>query len=173
MHKTLLLIFSLIASGFSFSALSLPIPFHVKAGEISNPLRGVGSANGGMSQDELSLLSVETKSSGLTEKISISYGDFFGKPLKGTPGFFQVALDRDGRRIAIDLSQITRTGIDPSQLKKVLSKSKYVLSSDMTMDPNEQSTNLTFLLNSSVELRVSTENGARSKVILDIKGLTQ
>lgn len=173
MHKILPLVFSLIALAISVSGLCLPVPFHVKAGEISNPLRGVGSANGGVAQDELSLLSVETKSFSSSEKISISYGDSNGKPLKGTPGFFQVALDRDGRRIAIDLSQITRTGIDPSQLKKILSKSKYVAMSDMTMDPHDLSTNLTFQLNAPVEVRVSTETGARSKVILEIKGLTQ
>ena len=69
-----------------------------------------------------------------------------GKPLTGEPGYFQVALDRDGRRLVIDLSQVTRTGVDPGQLKSALMKSKFVASTDMTMDPHDQSTNLTLTL---------------------------
>lgn len=171
MHKIALLVFSLSLLAHPSSVLALPTPFHVKPGEISSPMRGVGSANGGVAQDELSLLGVETSVVATVEKILFNYGDPMGKVLRGAPGFFQVALDRDGRRITIDLSQITRTGIDPIQLKKIMAKSKFVAKSDMTMDPHDQSTNLTFQLNAPVELRVSTDNGARSRVILDLKGL--
>ncbi len=169
MHKFVLLIFSLFAVAATSSVFALPVPFHVKPGEISRPLRGVGSANGGVAQDELSLLGVETSSVESGEKISVNYGDPTGKVLQGAPGFFQVALDRDGRRITIDLSQITRTGMDPMQLKKIMAKSKFVVSSDMTMDPHDQSTNLTFQLNAPVELRVSTDHGTRSRVVLELK----
>ncbi len=150
-------------------ALSLPSPVHVKPGAVTNPLRTNSIANGGQAQDEFSLLAVESKATPSGERLSLNYGDRFGKPLKGEPGFFQVALDRDGRRITIDLSQVTRTGVDPTQLRKALAKSKFVASTEMTMDPHDQSTNLTLALKKPVELRLSTEAGARSRLILDLK----
>ncbi len=157
----------------SSAALAMPTPIHVKPGVVTNPLRSNMFANGGQAQDEFSLLGVESKSTSSGERLSLDYGDRFGKPLKGEPGFFQVALDHDGRRITIDLSQVTRTGVDPAQLRKVLAKSKFVAASEMTMDPHDLSTNLTLTLRAPVELRLSTETGARSRVNLDLKGSAQ
>lgn len=168
MKQALLTVGFLIGTTVAFA---LPSPLHVKPNAVTNPLRSNAVANGGQAQDEFSLLGVETHElAGGHERLILNYGDRFGKPLKGEPGFFQVALDRDGRRIVIDLSQVARTGVDPTQLRAALIRSKFVASSEMTMDPQDQSTNLTLLLKSPVELRISTDAGARSRIVLDLAG---
>jgi hypothetical protein len=150
----------------------MPSPLHVNPGKISTPLRSGAIANGGQAKDEFSLLGVNDSVSadGLTERFILNYGDRFGKVWKGEPGFFQVALDKTGRRIVIDLSQVTRTGVEPSQLRAALLKSKFVASTDMTMDPQDHTTNLTLTLRAPVEVRLSTVNGTKSQVVLDLKG---
>ncbi len=150
----------------------MPSPLHVKPGAISSPLRSSAIANGGQARDEFSLLGVNDSLSadGSAERFTLNYGDRFGKVWKGEPGFFQVALDKTGRRIVIDLSQVTRTGIEPSQLRAILAKSKFVASTDMTMDPQDHTTNLTLILRAPVEVRLSTLHGTKSQLILDLKG---
>jgi hypothetical protein len=152
-------------------ALAMPSPLHVKPGAVSMPLKSNAVANGGASRDEFSLLSITDSPSTASERFILNYGDRFGKVWKGEPGFFQVAVDHGGRRIVMDLSQVTRTGIDPVQLRAILAKSKFVASSDMTMDPQDQTTNLTLLMKVPVEVRLSTVSGTHSQVVLDLKGL--
>ena len=163
---------SLLGSFAGFNAYGIPSPIQVRPGSVTAPLRTNASAIGGVAADEFSLLGVDSVASASGERLVLKYGDPLGKPLKGQPGFFQVSLDRDGRRISIDLSQITRTGVDPTQLRRVLAKSKYVASSEMTMDPHDHSTNLTLMLKSPVQMKLSTESGAQAKVILDLEGLS-
>jgi hypothetical protein len=149
-------------------AVAMPAPFHVRPGS-ALAVRAGSVANGGRAQDEFSLLSVGDAVSAKGERLVLNYGDRFGKVWKGEPGFFQIALDRGGTRIVIDLSQVNRTGVDPMQLKKALSRSRFVASTDMTMDPQDQTTNLTLTLKSPVTLHLATASGARSQVILDLK----
>ena len=158
----------LLMSLVSIGAFAMPSPLHVKPGS-ALALRAGALANGGTALDEFSLLSVESQSAGAGERIVLNYGDRFGKVWKGQPGFFQVA--HDAKRIVIDLSQVTRTGVDPAQVRRALSRSKFVASTDMTMDPQDHTTNLTLVLRSPVSLSLSTVAGDRSQVILEMKGL--
>ncbi len=153
-------------------SFAMPSPLHVKPGSALSVREG-SLANGGRANEEFSLLSVALAQlpSSASERIVLSYGDRFGKVWKGEPGFFQVALDRGGSRVVIDLSQVTKTGIDPVQLKKALASSKLVASSDMTMDPQDQTTNLTLVMKKPVSLSLATVSGARSQLVLDLKGL--
>lgn len=174
--RSVVLIMSIVAGGFSnfisASGSAMPSPLHVRPGALSTPLRLNTIANGGQAQDEFSLLSVvdSVGTGGSTERLVLNYGDRFGKVWKGEPGFFQVALEKTGRRIVIDLSQVTRTGIEPSQLRAALAKSKFVATTDMTMDPQDHTTNLTLNLRSAVDVHLSTLKGSKSQVILDLKG---
>jgi len=158
-----------VFSSLSVVAVAMPSPLHVKPGAALS-VRAGSLASGGSALDEFSLLKVDDSVSGSSEKLVLNYGDRFGKVWKGEPGFFQVALDRGGSRIVIDLSQVTKTGIDPVQLRKALAKSKYVAMSDMTMDPQDQTTNMTLTLKSPVQLSLSTVSGSRSQVILEMRG---
>lgn len=157
---------------FMFMSLcfAMPSPLHVRPGSALD-LRPGSSANGGQALDEFSLLSVGDTTAGAGERVVLNYGDRFGHAWKGPPGFFQISLDRGGRRIIIDLSQVTRTGIDPSQLRTALAHSKFIATTDMTMDPQDQTTNLTLNLKSPVSMRVSEVDAGRSQVVLDLKGM--
>lgn len=143
-------------------------PLHLKP-KSALTLKRPGVASGGQALDEFSLLAVTDSVSGASERIVLNYGDRFGRAWTGEPGYFQVALDRGGQRLVIDLAQVTKTGVDPAQLKKALEKSRFVASSDMTMDPEDRTTNLTLNLKSPVQLRLSSETGARSQVIMELK----
>ena len=153
----------------SLVSFAMPSPLRVKPGSALN-VRAGSLANGGHANEEFSLLSVLSTPVTGGERIVLSYGDRFGKVWKGEPGFFQVALDKGGSRVVIDLSQVTKTGIDPVQLRKALAASKLVASSDMTMDPQDQTTNLTLVMKQPVTLALSTSSGARSQIVLDLKG---
>jgi hypothetical protein len=152
-----------------FSLEAMPSPLHVKPGRALS-VRAGSIANGGAALDEFSLLSVSLAPSASSERVVLNYGDRFGKVWKGEPGFFQIALDKNGSRVVIDLSQVTRTGIEPAQLRKALAASKLVASSDMTMDPQDQTTNLTLTMKRPVSLSLSTASGSRSQIVLDLKG---
>jgi hypothetical protein len=165
-----LLVRSLMAIGtsaFSLSSLAMPSPIKVTPERFSKTILA-GALTGGEAAGEFSLLAViEARDSSLAkdEKITMVYGTKLGKTLSGPPGFFHVALDRGGRRIVIDLAQISRTAVDPGQLEKSLSHSKFVASTDMTMDPQDGSTNLTLNLKTPVELSVATETKNASVVL--------
>lgn len=160
---TYLMIFAPAAS------IAAPAPLVVTPNAISSPLRSSGLVQGGKASEEFSLLGVEAKKTASGEKLVLNYGDRFGKAIKGDPGYFQIGLDRSGKRITIDLSQVTTTGIEPDQLKKILGASKFVASSDMTMDPHDRSTNITLVLKEPVQLTVGTDSGSKSKVILNLE----
>jgi hypothetical protein len=157
--KTLLVLFMLTTISilnFASSAGALPAPLQVKPGRISTPMQS-GVTIGGQAADEFSLLSVKTEllGSGNAERMTLSYGDRFGAPIKSEPGFFQVALDRSAQRIVIDLSQMRKTAVDAAQLARTMMLSKYVVSSDITMDPFDGSTNITLLTKVPVKMSVA------------------
>ncbi len=150
-------------------AVAAPIPLVVKPNSISTPLRSTGTVQGGKAGEEFSLLGVQTAKTTTGEKLVLNYGDRFGQAIKGEPGYFQIGLDRAGQRITIDLSQVTTTGIEPDQLKKILKASKFVAATDMTMDPHDRSTNITLVLKEPVKMTVATDAGSKSKVILNLE----
>lgn len=150
-------------------ASGLVAPLRVKPGQVS-PAIGAGAIAGGRAADEFSLLSVvRTPLKGGGEKLVITYGDRFGKPVKGEPGFFHVALDRDSRRVVIDLAQVSRTAVDPVDLGKILSSSKFVSGSDMTMDPHDGSTNITLSLKSPVTIKVAAMAGETGRLAIEMR----
>lgn len=166
------LLVSVLASLNGPIASAAPAPVIVKPNAISSPLKTAGTLQGGKAGEEFSLLGVESAKTEAGEKLVLSYGDRFGKSIKGEPGYFQIGLDRAGQRITIDLSQVTTTGIEPDQLKKILKASKFVAATDMTMDPHDRSTNITLILKEPVKMSVATEAGSKSKVILNLEPVT-
>lgn len=159
-----------IAAVFSLSAgaHALPSPLMVKPGRVSAPISS-GATIGGQSGTEFSLLGVRAESIDRAgERLTLSYGDRFGQPQPGEPGFFHVAVDRDAKRIVIDLAQITKTAIDPQKLARILSASKLIASSEMTMDPQDGSTNITLNLKTPVQMKVASVANGQAQVVIDL-----
>lgn len=166
--------FEVIACGIfvmmAGAAFALPAPLLVKPGRVSPPVQN-GVTIGGKAADEFSLIGVSAEHvhGGKGERLTLSYGDRHGHPHRGEPGFFHVALDRDAKRIVIDLAQMRKTAVDANGLAKVLSGSKLVASSDITMDPFDGSTNLTLILKQPVKMKVSSEGNNHSRIVFDLQ----
>lgn len=144
-------------------------PLQVRPGRISPPIRA-GAIAGGQAEDEFSILGIKTVASGASnERLVISYGDRNGRPIKGEPGFFHVALDRHSKRIIIDLAQVSRTAIDSKDLSRILSSSRLIANSDMTMDPQDGSTNITLTLRAPVQMSVLSEAGQQGRLVIDLQ----
>ena len=147
----------------------LSAPLKVKPGQIVHASRA-GFINGGVAGEEFSLLKIENQVAGQSETLSLAYGDRQGKQIRGLPGFYQIALDRDGRRLVIDLAQVDRTAVDPQSLRQKLKSSPLVSSVDMTMDPQDRSTNITLNLKEPIEISVvSTGPSEPSAVSIAMK----
>lgn len=140
----------------------------VKPGEVSAPLR-TGTITGGQAAEEFSLVNVQTKSVAGSERIIFSYGDVRGKPVQREPGFFNIVLDRESKRLVIDLAQVNRTAVDPTALRRILSNSKLIAGSDMTMDPQDNSTNLTLNLKKPVQIRVASQSRSEGQLVLELR----
>jgi len=153
----------------AFRARALPMPVQVAAGRISPPLQS-GVSVGGKAGAEFTLIGAQAEPGGQNgERVSFSYGDPFGNQQKGEPGFFHVAVDRDGRRVVIDLAQIRRTAVDPQKLARVLGASKLVESSEMTTDPVDGSTNITLNMKSPVLVRVTASDGGPARLVVELE----
>jgi hypothetical protein len=149
----------ILALVVGLAAHAAPAPIKVKPGSIAKAVKS-GFFAGGEAAHEFSLIEATAKRSGDAETLVLHYGDVQGQPLRGKPGFFQAVLDRDGKRVVIDLSQVSRTAIDPETLRKKLSAWKLVSVIDMTMDPTDVSTNITLNLKQPVELAIEASDDA-------------
>jgi hypothetical protein len=117
-------------------------------------------------------LDVKSAAHGHGERLIISLGDKAGRPLVGPLGFFHVALDRGSRRIVLDLSHVNQTAIEPRQLKRILETSKMIVESDLTMDPQDGSTNMTLNLRLPVRIEVQPERLNPGQLVIDLQPLS-
>lgn len=153
-------------------ATAMPKPMQVVPEKIAIAPRA-GVFAGGQSNDEFSILAIRRESSDEgVERLVIEYGDRFGRPLQGEPGFFHVAVDRKATRVVIDLAQVNRTVIDQKELAQLLASSKFVADSDMTMDPHDASTNITLNMKTPVVLSVASSGRGQGRLILEIRDLS-
>jgi hypothetical protein len=147
------------------SAVAAPIPAKI----VVLPLRPSawirsGAAIGGQAAaDELSLLRVRraARPDG-GERLLVAYGDKYGRPLRAQPGYFHLALDRGGRRLSLDLAQVSRTAVDRRDLEKLFANSTLVASVDIVMDPQDGSTHLSLAFAAPIEAFASTASGDAS-----------
>lgn len=159
---------ALVSLGIGASAGAVPSPLLVKVGKVSPAIK-TGVAIGGQAGVEFSLLSVQSEASPEGERLILGYGDRYGNSLKAEPGFYQIALDRDARRLVIDLAQVNKTAVDPQKLARILLASKLVASSEITMDPYDGSTNITLLLKEPVRLKVGSDIGRQASVVIELE----
>lgn len=134
-----------------------------------------GILMGGESGRIFSLLEIKRsqqtgKKGGQAERITIGYGDEMGRKVIGKTGFFHVSLEQNPPRLVIDLSQVQKTAIDEKQLAAVFKNSDYISNTQMTMDPEDLSTNITLFLKNPVKARVHTNKNLRNpgQVVIDI-----
>ena len=173
------LLFAVVLGGFLWLAISSGVPaaqamiapLSVTPGHVSNPISN-GVVTGGTAANEFTLLKVnrevmprQGRSQG-GEKWILTYGDRMGRPLGQEIGFFHINVDRHAKRVVIDLAQVNRSSIDRSALLKLTQGSHLVANSEMVMDPQDRSTNLTLNLRSPVEVKVLNKGSSGGQLVL-------
>lgn len=103
---------------------------------------------GGKELKDASLLDVRLLKSSKSnkERIAIDLGDGSGAALPDRPSYFQVHVQNSPPRIVLDLSNVQKTALGKDQVVLALASSGFVTGTDLTMDPEDHSTNLTFHL---------------------------
>jgi hypothetical protein len=166
-------VFALLISCVSLTANALPLqnlaPLVAKPGKMTSPIRD-GAIIGGQADREFSLIAINAKTAGTGERVTIAYGDAAGKPWKGEPGFFHAVLDRESKRLVIDLAQVNKTRVDVAVLQKIFSHSRFVASTDITMDPHDGSTNITLLMKEPVTVVAATDPRHNGQAIFELRG---
>lgn len=132
-----------------------------------------GAITGGTARAEnagpLSLLRLQQiKSSPNSERLTIKFGDKNGTVLS-EPGFFHIAVDEGGRRLILDLAQVQQTSVDKSDLRAIVKQSALIRDAEITMDPVDNSTNITFTMKRPVMAK-ATETG---ELIIDLQGVNK
>ncbi len=105
------------------------------------------------------------------ERLILTYGDQDGVPLKTQPGYFHLSLDQAGSRLVLDLSQVLKTAVDQQDLIKELRGSHLVAKTDMSMDPQDGTTNITLFMRTPVETRAQVElsEDKQNQLVIDIR----
>ncbi len=115
----------------------------------------------------LSLLQVQKVTGSVpdkSERLTIMFGDKNGAVLS-EPGFFHLAVDEGGRRLILDLAQVQQTSVDKADLKAMVKHSELIRDAEITMDPVDNSTNITFLMKRPVVAKAS----AKENLVIDIQ----
>lgn len=105
------------------------------------------------------------------ERVVLDIGDLKGKPILGEVNYFHVSVDRDLSRVVVDLSQVSRSGVDQAKLLKMFRKSPMVKTAEITYDPEDVSTNLILKMKrpTNVEVFQLSEPNAPGRIVIDMK----
>ncbi len=162
-------LYVLLLIGIGMAAQAAIKPMHFKVNKL-NAFYDSGVFIGGESGKAFSILNVERKNEKTGERIVINYGDEGGRKLMGKTGFFHVSLEQNPPRLVVDLSQVQRTGVDEKKLAAIFRNSANVKSTEMTMDPEDFSTNLTLYLKQPVRARVNTfkDPKQQGRIVIDV-----
>lgn len=142
MKKSSLLLFLL---SFQLNAEASLRPNYFQATARPEKFISEGVFIGGQPGTPASLLNVKVLHSRKKkkERIVLEFGDLEGKPLGRDANYFHVKVQEKPPRLVVDLANLQKTTIGPAELEKKMKFSRLVNFSDITMDPQDHSTNLT------------------------------
>lgn len=135
---------------------------------------GTGIFQGGESGRAYSLIDIKRapakNGAAQREHFSILYGDEVGRRILGKTGYFHISLEKNPDRLVIDLSQVQKTAVDEKQLAAIFRNSELISGTQMTMDPEDLSTNITLYLRNQVRARVkaNTDGKKPGQVSVDL-----
>ncbi len=106
------------------------------------------------------------------ERVLIDFGDGDGKPLKGTPGYYHVSIEKGQTRVVIDLSQMLGSNINQERIRQIFKASPFVKEARINYDPVDSNITLQLLLKKKVLLEVFQlpSKNKPSRVVIDLKG---
>lgn len=159
------------------AALMLALPTFAalpakKAPEVKGILSGSGSTFGGLAGSGFTLLDVKrvATNSDKIERLVFDIGDKEGQDMRGWPGYYHVELKNNPQRLVIDFAQMPNSRVTQLTLNSRLKGSPSILSSIMSLEPVDNSLNLTMSLKSNTKVRVYQVMGKKStsKVVVDL-----
>lgn len=138
----------------------------------SKILEGTGSMIGGVAGTGFSLLDLR-KSQDMkhkAERIVFDIGDLRGRKQKGLPGYYHVQMLQNPSRLVIDFSQMPASKINAQEIQKRLASSMFIKSTELALDPIDQSLNLVLFLKNKPKAKVFQVAGQKStsKVVVDL-----
>ena len=138
----------------------------------SQILAGQGAVVGGLSGSGFTMIDLRrtANSKKKIERIVIDVGDLKGLPVKGWPGYYHAELQKNPQRLVIDFSQMPSSKIDEKSIASRFKGSLAVKRSGMSLDPVDNTLNLTLDLKPKTRAKVYqvAGNKSTSKVVIDL-----
>lgn len=135
-------------------------------------LEGEGAIFGGIAGNGFTLMDVRLTASKdkKVERIVIDVGDLQGAPMRGWPGYYFAEMKKNPQRLVIDFSQMPHAHLDQAKIAARMAASRGVLKTAMSLDPVDNSLNLTWDLKKNTKARVYQVFGKKttSKVVVDL-----
>lgn len=128
-----------------------------------------GAFYGGAAQRPSTLLEIRSKYSANSkvERVVLAIGDKDLKPLNDSLGPFHVAIEKQPKRIVVDLGSVAQSKLNEQQIKKSLAQSPFVKDVIAIQDPEDNSLSLILNLKKNVALEVLERDQGR--LVLDLK----
>ncbi|MNJ99745.1 hypothetical protein D3C87_175260 [compost metagenome] len=140
--------------------------------QVNKILKGDSVVIGGLAGSGFTLMDVRKTSDAKKkiERIVIDVGDNRGMPMKGLPGYYHAEMQKNPHRLVLDFAQMPNTRIDEMAISNRLKSSMAVKRSAMSLDPIENTLNLTLDLKPNTRARVYQVAGSKttSKVVIDL-----
>jgi hypothetical protein len=138
----------------------------------SKILSGSGATFGGVAGKGFTLLDMRRTADRKRkiERLVFDVGDRDGKVLKGWPGYFHSELKKNPQRLVLDFAQMPQANIDQAGLIAKLKGSGAVRNIAMSLEPVDQTLNLTMDLKKNTKVKMYQVRGqnATSKVVVDL-----
>jgi len=148
---------SLLFFLFSVSAIAAVPPKAKNALRNSAILRGPGAIHGGLAGKGFSLLGIKSQVSKnqKLERLTVGVGNMNFLPHKGSPGYFHIENSADSKRVVLNFPQTPNAKFDERSAQKAFAKSPFVRSTEMTFDPQTQTTSLILNLKKPASIRAT------------------
>jgi hypothetical protein len=132
-----------------------------------------GVVLGGEAGPGFTLLNIRRQNSpklGL-ERVILDIGSRDGKPLLKKLGYFHVSVEQNPARVVIDLMQTSQSRVNEAALARMFSKSPFVKTVQMVMEPEDGSAKIVLNTRMPVAAEVFrlTSEKKPSRIVVDLK----
>jgi hypothetical protein len=151
------------------------IPVQQVTSEKRNTYLDSGVFVGGHDQGPVSLLNFRQsvdKNSGV-ERVVLDIAEFDGVKPALRPGFFHVAIQKNQKRVVIDLENTVPSKINGQLIGRYLQRSKYFSSGTMYYDEINKNLTIEMSLKKKAQIEVFelVSAGRAGRIVIDVKGM--
>lgn len=165
---------SIGAAFLASSILALPafaaVSKKAAAPVVPKILSGTGATFGGLAGSGFTLLDVRRTADKKIERLVFDVGDKAGAVMRGWPGYYHAELKNNPQRLVLDFAQMPNSNLNQAALSARLKNSIAVTRTTMSLEPVDNSLNLTMDLKKNTKVRVYQVMGkaTTSKVVVDL-----